>query len=144
VPLFYQDQLTLQHHICSSLPHYKQTASRLIKMFSSQAANRAMRLSVRIRQFSTSRPVGAVSPYRTPMTQNKVDKRAQSTAAAATAQSSPSRAVPSPAFNRTTKEDVQPLQTFRQPEMDHSFVGMNGGQIFHEMMLRHNVKHVCE
>lgn len=28
--------------------------------------------------------------------------------------------------------------------MDHSFVGMKGGEIFHEMMLRHNVKHVCE
>jgi hypothetical protein len=27
--------------------------------------------------------------------------------------------------------------------MDHSFVGMTGGQIFHEMMLRHGVKHVC-
>lgn len=40
--------------------------------------------------------------------------------------------------------DVQPLQPFRQPEMDHSFVGMKGGEIFHEMMLRHDVKHVCE
>ncbi|GAM88061.1 hypothetical protein ANO11243_060910 [Dothideomycetidae sp. 11243] len=26
--------------------------------------------------------------------------------------------------------------------MDHSFVGMKGGEIFHEMMLRHGVKHV--
>jgi acetolactate synthase-1/2/3 large subunit len=26
--------------------------------------------------------------------------------------------------------------------MDHSFVGMKGGQIFHEMMLRQNVKHI--
>jgi len=26
--------------------------------------------------------------------------------------------------------------------MDHSFVGMKGGEIFHEMMLRHDVKHV--
>jgi len=26
--------------------------------------------------------------------------------------------------------------------MDHSFIGMSGGQIFHEMMLRHNVKHI--
>jgi len=39
-------------------------------------------------------------------------------------------------------KDVQPLQPFRQPEMDHSFVGMTGGEIFHEMMLRHGVKHV--
>ena len=38
---------------------------------------------------------------------------------------------------------MQPLEKFRQPEMDHSFVGMTGGEIFHEMMLRHNVEHVC-
>jgi acetolactate synthase I/II/III large subunit len=28
------------------------------------------------------------------------------------------------------------------PALDHSFVGMSGGQIFHEMMLRHGVKHI--
>lgn len=38
---------------------------------------------------------------------------------------------------------MQPLTPFRQPEMDHSFVGMTGGEIFHEMMLRQGVKHVC-
>ncbi|KAK3673020.1 Acetolactate synthase, mitochondrial [Recurvomyces mirabilis] len=38
--------------------------------------------------------------------------------------------------------DVQPLRPFQQPDMDHSFVGMTGGQIFHEMMLRQGVKHV--
>lgn len=26
--------------------------------------------------------------------------------------------------------------------MDHSFVGMSGGQVFHEMMVRHGVKHI--
>lgn len=26
--------------------------------------------------------------------------------------------------------------------MDDSFVGMSGGEIFHEMMLRHDVKHI--
>jgi acetolactate synthase-1/2/3 large subunit len=118
-------------------------------MLSSQAPNRALRLSLRARHFSTCRPLAAVSPYRSPAPtanpQKKVDKREQSTAAAAqAAHTSPARAVPSPAFNRSAKEDVQPLQAFRQPEMDHSFVGMNGGQIFHEMMLRHDVKHVCE
>jgi len=122
----------------------------LIKMLSSQAPNRALRLSLRARHFSTGRALAAVSPYRSPNPSTnpskKVEKREQSTAAAAAqaAQSSPARAVPSPAFNRSVKEDVQPLQAFRQPEMDHSFVGMNGGQIFHEMMLRHDVKHVCE
>jgi hypothetical protein len=27
--------------------------------------------------------------------------------------------------------------------MDHTFVGMTGGEIFHEMMLRQGVKHIC-
>jgi len=30
----------------------------------------------------------------------------------------------------------------RRPEMDDAFVGLSGGQIFNEMMLRHNVKHI--
>jgi len=31
--------------------------------------------------------------------------------------------------------------TFNEP-LDHSFVGLSGGQIFHEMMVRHGVKHI--
>jgi len=27
--------------------------------------------------------------------------------------------------------------------MSHSFVGLSGGQIFNEMMLRQGVKHIC-
>ncbi|KAF9113791.1 Acetolactate synthase, mitochondrial [Mortierella sp. AM989] len=42
---------------------------------------------------------------------------------------------------------LQPLESAQSSKSsklgyDHSFVGMSGGQIFHEMMLRHNVKHV--
>jgi acetolactate synthase-1/2/3 large subunit len=39
---------------------------------------------------------------------------------------------------------VQPLSNKKSQtvEMDDSFVGMSGGEIFHEMMLRHDVKHV--
>lgn len=37
---------------------------------------------------------------------------------------------------------VQPLMKSAPVEMDDSFVGMSGGEIFHEMMLRHQVKHV--
>ncbi|KAF2678477.1 acetolactate synthase mitochondrial precursor [Lentithecium fluviatile CBS 122367] len=95
------------------------------------------------RCFSTSHIRPAVSPYRraTQATSTKVvkddAKRTQSTAAAAKTEA---RARPSPAFNRQDY-NVQPLKQ-RQPEMDHSFVGMKGGEIFHEMMLRHGVKHV--
>ena len=108
-----------------------------------QASRRALQAIPKARRFSTSRPVAAVSPYRSTTSRNVKDtpKREQSTAAAAA--TSPQRAVPSPAFNRHEKrDDVQPLQPFRQPEMDHSFVGMKGGEIFHEMMLRQGVKHV--
>lgn len=93
-------------------------------------------------RFSTSCRVAAVSPYRAAKSSTVAEqkKREQSTAAAPAAQ----RATPSPAFNRhdTSFKEVQPLQPFRQPEMDHSFVGMNGGEIFHEMMLRQGVKHI--
>ncbi|KIK91342.1 hypothetical protein PAXRUDRAFT_830925 [Paxillus rubicundulus Ve08.2h10] len=35
-----------------------------------------------------------------------------------------------------------PLESQTHAPLDHSFVGMSGGQIFHEMMLRHGVKHM--
>ncbi|KAI8088837.1 large subunit of biosynthetic type acetolactate synthase [Halteromyces radiatus] len=38
---------------------------------------------------------------------------------------------------------VQPLfKKSTEPQMDNSFVGKSGGEIFHEMMLRHEVKHI--
>ncbi|ORX72124.1 putative acetolactate synthase [Linderina pennispora] len=37
---------------------------------------------------------------------------------------------------------AQPLANRAEKELDDSFVGMTGGEIFHEMMLRHNVKQV--
>jgi acetolactate synthase-1/2/3 large subunit len=99
------------------------------------------------RRFSTSAPVAAVAPIRktSQAIQNKVAtetaKRPQSTAATATAE----RPVPSPAFNRddARRNEVQALRPYKAQELDHSFVGMTGGEIFHEMMLRQNVKHIC-
>ncbi|RDW94333.1 acetolactate synthase [Coleophoma crateriformis] len=54
------------------------------------------------------------------------------------------REVPAPAFNAATpkRQNDNPLQHARQPEMDESFIGMSGGEIFHEMMLRQGVKHI--
>ncbi|KAL2868303.1 acetolactate synthase catalytic subunit [Aspergillus lucknowensis] len=67
-------------------------------------------------------------------------KRGQSTA---TATASTSRPRPSPAFNQEpTRNEVSPLQNRQLPELDDSFVGLSGGEIFHEMMLRLGVKHV--
>lgn len=112
-----------------------------------QPRQRALQALKGTRTFSTTAPRPAVSPYRkaTQAATAKVVKdnaqRPQSTAAAAT--KTEPRARPSPAFNRDDWHDVQPLKPYRQPEMDHSFIGMTGGEIFHEMMLRQNVKHIC-
>ncbi|KXT00041.1 hypothetical protein AC578_4849 [Pseudocercospora eumusae] len=133
-------------------------------MLQSKAATKAIQCLPRphARSFSATPNAAAISPYsptRTsapPFEKQKQTSQQQSTPAkrnaSATARNSAQaaaqpatrqRAVPSPAFNRESNlQDVQPLQPFRQPEMDHSFVGMNGGQIFHEMMLRHGVKHI--
>ncbi|CAI7659510.1 unnamed protein product [Penicillium manginii] len=86
------------------------------------------------RPFSTSFVASAASPHR-----SSTQKRAQSTATA----TSGSRPAPSPAFNQEPhRNEVSPLQTRQLPELDDSMVGMSGGEIFHEMMLRLDVKHV--
>lgn len=42
----------------------------------------------------------------------------------------------------TRGEEIHDL-TARSIVMPFSFVGLSGGEIFHEMMLRQGVKHVC-
>ncbi|KAL6714163.1 Acetolactate synthase, mitochondrial [Lecanora helva] len=105
---------------------------------------RAVRHLQQCRCFSTTAPAAAISPYRSvgPALPSKAEtpKRGQSTAAATAPQTRP---VPSPAFNQETRSnDVQPLRRTHPQEMDESFVGLSGGAIFHEMMLRQGVKHV--
>ena len=116
----------------------------VFKMLQARTSRAALQcLHRNTRRFSTTAPAAAVSPYKrsTSQIQKSQDvtpRRGQSTAAAKQAD----RPTPSPAFNREeTSERFAPKNT---PEMDHSFVGMKGGEIFHEMMLRHNVKHICE
>ncbi|KAK4225387.1 putative acetolactate synthase catalytic subunit mitochondrial precursor [Podospora fimiseda] len=64
--------------------------------------------------------------------------RNQSTSAATKAPTADVRATPSPAFNAEA-DHVQPLVNTRKSNMDESFIGKTGGEIFHEMMLRHKV-----
>jgi acetolactate synthase-1/2/3 large subunit len=112
-----------------------------------QSRTRAIQSLKGGRNFSASASRPAVSPFKRPAqaAAAKVVKedvrRPQSTAAAAATQAQ-SRARPAPAFNREDY-NVQPLKPYRTTEMDHSFVGMTGGEIFHEMMLRQGVKHIC-
>ncbi|KAG8727208.1 Acetolactate synthase, mitochondrial [Ceratobasidium sp. 428] len=51
------------------------------------------------------------------------------------------RPTPAPGFQQIPQNNPQPFSAPR-PTLDHSLTGMSGGQIFHEMMLRHNVKHI--
>ncbi|KAI6103589.1 thiamine diphosphate-binding protein [Pisolithus sp. B1] len=54
------------------------------------------------------------------------------------------RPEPAPGFQQLPSSSVTLplLESQKHAALDHSFVGMSGGQIFHEMMLRHGVKHV--
>ncbi|MCJ1482382.1 Acetolactate synthase, mitochondrial [Schaereria dolodes] len=117
-------------------------------MLKSQPARNSLRTISRSRlpcptpsqQFSSTAPAAAISPHRSPPSKAPSAKRGQSTAAATASQSRP---IPSPAFNQEPRRnEVYPLQNVQQPEMDESFVGLSGGQIFHEMMLRQGVKHI--
>ena len=94
------------------------------------------------RRFSTSSATSSLASNRRPATKSPVEqaKRDQSTA---TAPAPEGRQVPSPAFNQDSRRnDVSPLRNRQLPEMDESFIGLSGGEIFHEMMLREGVKHV--
>ncbi|CAE6432695.1 unnamed protein product, partial [Rhizoctonia solani] len=51
------------------------------------------------------------------------------------------RPTPAPGFQQIPQNEPQPFSA-PKPTLDYSLVGMSGGQIFHEMMLRHNVKHI--
>jgi acetolactate synthase-1/2/3 large subunit len=119
-------------------------------MFTARETQRAVHALTHTRALSSSAPRFAVSPYRKATAAvvskkiKEIPKRPQSTAATATTTAQEPRARPSPAFNRENDwNEVQPLRPFRQAELDHSFVGMTGGEIFHEMMLRQGVKHIC-
>ncbi|OKP00802.1 Acetolactate synthase catalytic subunit, mitochondrial [Penicillium subrubescens] len=104
----------------------------------SKTALRALHLQRQLasgrRPFSTSFVASAASTHR-----SSPQKRAQSTATA----TSNSRPVPSPAFNQEPhRNEISPLQNRQLPELDESMVGMSGGEIFHEMMLRLDVKQI--
>jgi len=122
-------------------------------MLQSHSARQALQCLPRARRnLSSSSRLAALSPYnrgtsatqtQTTAKRNVSAKAALQSQATAASSATATRTVPSPAFNREDSKP-QPLQPYRQPEMDHSFVGKNGGEIFHEMMLRQGVKHVCK
>ncbi|KAJ9232390.1 hypothetical protein DTO207G8_7188 [Paecilomyces variotii] len=50
--------------------------------------------------------------------------------------------IPTNVANAHTTDVAAPSHRVPPPAVDESFIGMTGGQIFHEMMRRHNVKHI--
>ncbi|KAH9931707.1 acetolactate synthase [Epithele typhae] len=57
------------------------------------------------------------------------------------------RPQPAPGFQQLPTKNNTPypppsLPSPSESYLDHSFVGMSGGQIFHEMMVRHGIKHI--
>lgn len=68
----------------------------------------------------------------------------KATATIASDNSSHNRPTPAPSFNQETQTQTshdlaKKNYNDHQPIMDDSFIGLTGGDIFHEMMLRHNV-----
>ncbi|KAF4966509.1 hypothetical protein FZEAL_10644 [Fusarium zealandicum] len=103
-------------------------------MLRTRQATKAIRAVAHARSFTTTTAPAALQ------TPKKITtgQRNQTTTAAA-----PARAIPSSGFNtEKNQSNVQPLINPRKNEMDESFIGKTGGEIFHEMMLRHGVKHV--
>ncbi|KIW23838.1 acetolactate synthase, large subunit, biosynthetic type [Cladophialophora immunda] len=96
--------------------------------------------------FSSTAPAAALSPYRksqksSPQRSSPEQSRRPATTAAAPAPTT--RPIPSPAFNNDfRRNEPSPLVNRQMPELDDSFVGLSGGEIFHEMMLRQGVKHI--
>ncbi|KAI1811429.1 thiamine diphosphate-binding protein [Poronia punctata] len=108
---------------------------------SRHAAKAVKALAQASRQQRSISATPAVTAIQTTKT-SPIGVRNQTTVAQSKTQT---RDTPAPAFNATEPKDtshVQPLANSRAPEMDESFIGKTGGEIFHEMMLRHDVKHI--
>ena len=52
------------------------------------------------------------------------------------------RPTPAPMFPTRNNIPYQAPSLAQEQNLDHSFIGKTGGEIFHEMMLRHGVKHI--
>ncbi|CAH0023037.1 unnamed protein product [Clonostachys rhizophaga] len=107
-------------------------------MLRSRPATQALRNLSQTRSFTTKTRAATAAVVNS-QSKSPASKRNQTTSAA-----TKTRDIPSPAFQAADKDrsHVQPLVNPKSPEMDESFIGKTGGEIFHEMMLRHGVKHV--
>ncbi|KAK4903893.1 Acetolactate synthase, mitochondrial, partial [Elasticomyces elasticus] len=106
----------------------------------------ALRSLSRARRPSCSQPFASSSPAATIQTYQKPQRKATQSTRSATTAAAPKAdpgSRPSPAFNQDfRRNEPSPLINRKMPELDDSFVGLSGGEIFHEMMLRLGVKHI--
>lgn len=101
---------------------------------------RAMRQALRRcqpRGLTVSSPAVSIAPLH----KATVGLRNQSTSASVST-SKEARAKSGAAAGSNDRSHVQPLVGPRKTVADESFVGKTGGEIFHEMMLRHGVEHI--
>ncbi|CAA7262053.1 unnamed protein product [Cyclocybe aegerita] len=82
---------------------------------------------------------------------SRVREHARNSSQSTVAKAEPAPAVrptPTPGFQQDLSNTRPPPPHVEGPgpapnaALDHSFIGLSGGQIFHEMMLRHGVKHI--
>lgn len=109
-------------------------------MLRSRHTSKTLQTLGQARHFTSMTKLAAVqTPKKTP-----AEQRRQTTAATATPAVPQVRPVPSPAFTaeEPNRSHVQPLVNPAKSNMDESFIGKTGGEIFHEMMLRQGVKHI--
>lgn len=119
-------------------------------MLRSQPARNVARVALRQSKCASRQLSGSPAPAGITMVDKgaaAIRNQAAAAAASATATSPATRTreTPAPAFNsaKPKRHGSNPLQHGQQqPEMDESFIGKSGGEIFHEMMLRQGVKHV--
>ncbi|KAG8908514.1 Acetolactate synthase, mitochondrial [Tulasnella sp. 403] len=98
----------------------------------------ALRLT---RSHSTAIPGASIIDAKTRV-RERARSISRSTSQKGAAQPNP-RPTPAPGFQQSVSSDVYPLHgSGSRAALDSSFIGMSGGQIFHEMMLRHGVKHI--
>lgn len=111
-------------HSTSTSTTLSSTTSAMLSCIRTPAARSAAQLSRRAAQLAaTKRYIAKLS-----------------TQSATMIQPTPSlggRPTPAPAFDQEPQE--APQASKKRAAMDDSFIGLTGGEIFHEMMLRHNV-----
>lgn len=91
------------------------------------------RLSGRLSRAAMARSAPAFNMYKRSLTNTKHSQ------ATMTQRAENRRPTPAPSFDQEPQDPKNPQKLTKKSTMDDSFIGLTGGEIFHEMMLRHNV-----